>query len=78
MAEFSAIVNREFEHAVANTTLLTIDDVTKEKKQEEAEGKAEEEQEKKTSPSGWRFRRAEDREEETGDETGKGTRSGDR
>ena len=66
MAEFSATVNREFENAAAETGLMTVDEAVQKKKQKEEAEKDEEEKKKKAV--GWRFRRAEDREEETLDE----------
>ncbi len=66
MSQFSATVNREFQQAAENTG-LTISELEEKEEQrdEEAEKEAkkddEENDEKKST--GWRFRRAEDRDE---------------
>ena len=65
MSQFSATVNREFQQAAENTG-LTISELDEKKEKEEDEKKekqeAEEAGEKKST--GWRFRRAEDRDDE--------------
>lgn len=65
MSQFSATVNREFQQAAENTG-LTISELEEKKEQEEEEKTAKQEEEKGDSEkksTGWRFRRAEDRDD---------------
>ena len=61
MAEFRATVNREFQNSAAQTGLLTVDDAGDEKEASDEQKKKDAEEKKKKS--GWRFKRAEDRQE---------------
>lgn len=67
MSQFSATVSREFEEAAVNTG-LTISDQEEKEKDEKSEkkddGKKDDDDEaaEEKKPTGWRFRRAEDRE----------------
>jgi hypothetical protein len=61
MAEFSATVNREFQNSAAQTGLLTVDDAVGKKEASDEQKKKDAEEKKKKS--GWRFKRAEDRQE---------------
>lgn len=61
MAEFSATVNREFQNSAVQTGLLTVDDAVDKKEASDEQKKKDGEEKKKKS--GWRFKRAEDRQE---------------
>lgn len=64
MSQFSATVNREFQQAAENTG-LTISELDKQKEEEDDEKAAQKdaEDDKPKKEGGWRFRRAEDREQ---------------
>ena len=65
MSQFSATVNREFQQAAENTG-LTISELDEKKEKEEDEKKAKQDKEEagEKKSTGWRFRRAEDRDDE--------------
>lgn len=65
MSQFSATVNREFQQAAENTG-LTISELDEKKEKEEDEKKANQDKEEagEKKSTGWRFRRAEDRDDE--------------
>jgi len=64
MADFSATVNQEFQNSARLARLMNTEDVVTEKAAAEEEAK-EEEAEKNV---GWRFRRAEDQDEQQSDQ----------